>query len=64
MICSSPNMKKKLLKPHQPTGQKCSCRKGTERDNCPQCEGTGLRINFRAVFSSFLSELDDYEWNQ
>ena len=35
---------------YQPkTGQKCSCRRGIERDNCPQCEGTGLRIDFTAI---------------
>lgn len=28
---------------------KCSCRPGVERDNCPQCEGTGNRINFAAL---------------
>lgn len=37
-------------KPYQPkTGAKCSCRRGIERDNCPQCEGTGWRIDFRAI---------------
>ena len=30
-------------------GQKCNCRKGVERDNCPACEGTGIRIDFDAI---------------
>lgn len=35
---------------YQPkTGQPCSCRPGIERDNCPQCEGTGQRIDFAAI---------------
>lgn len=35
---------------YQPkTGERCSCRRGIERDNCPQCEGTGMRIDFRAI---------------
>jgi len=31
------------------TGAKCSCRKGIQRDNCPNCEGTGYEIDFRAI---------------
>lgn len=27
----------------------CTCRKGMERDNCPQCEGTGQQIDFKAI---------------
>jgi hypothetical protein len=27
----------------------CHCRKGVERANCPDCEGTGYKIDFRAV---------------
>ncbi len=35
---------------YQPkTGAKCSCRRGQERDNCPQCEGTGMCIDFAAI---------------
>lgn len=35
---------------YQPkTGQRCSCKRGLERDNCPQCEGTGWVIDFRAI---------------
>lgn len=37
-------------KPYQPkTGEPCHCRPGIERDNCPQCEGTGMRIDFAAI---------------
>jgi len=31
------------------TGQKCSCRPGVYRDNCPNCEGTGWVIDFKAI---------------
>jgi hypothetical protein len=35
---------------YQPiTGQRCVCRPGIERDNCPACEGTGWRIDFAAI---------------
>ena len=35
---------------YQPkTGAKCSCRRGVERDNCPNCEGTGWIIDFAAI---------------
>lgn len=35
---------------YQPkTGQKCSCKRGVQRDNCPECEGTGWVIDFRAI---------------
>ena len=30
-------------------GAKCSCRRGVQRDNCPNCEGTGLVIDFKAI---------------
>jgi hypothetical protein len=37
---------------YQPkTGQPCSCKRGIQRDNCPSCEGTGMRINFAAIQS-------------
>ncbi len=40
----------RVYEPYQPkTGQPCSCKKGIERDNCPQCEGTGQRIDFAAI---------------
>ena len=35
---------------YQPkTGERCTCGPGIERDNCPQCEGTGERIDFKAI---------------
>ncbi len=35
---------------YQPkTGDKCGCRRGIERDNCPACEGTGWRIDFAKI---------------
>ena len=35
---------------YQPkTGQPCGCKRGLERDNCPACEGTGMRIDFAAI---------------
>jgi len=37
-------------KPYQPkTGQRCGCKPGIVRDNCPECEGTGWRIDFAAI---------------
>jgi len=35
---------------YQPkTGVACSCKPGRQRDNCPQCEGTGQCIDFAAI---------------
>jgi hypothetical protein len=35
---------------YQPkTGAKCSCKKGIQRDNCSNCEGTGMVIDFRRI---------------
>jgi hypothetical protein len=35
---------------YQPkTGAKCGCKRGVQRDNCPNCEGTGWVIDFRAI---------------
>lgn len=37
-------------KPYQPkTRQRCHCKPGVHRDNCPDCEGTGWRIDFAAI---------------
>ena len=37
-------------KEYQPkTGACCSCKRGVQRDNCPNCEGTGLVIDFKAI---------------
>lgn len=35
---------------YQPkTGRACSCRRGVQRDNCSNCEGTGQVVDFRAI---------------
>lgn len=35
---------------YQPkTGERCSCKPGVERDNCPRCEGTGWVIDFAEI---------------
>ena len=35
---------------YQPkTGQACHCKRGQQRDNCPDCEGTGQRVDFKAI---------------
>ena len=31
------------------TGAKCGCRRGVERDNCPNCEGSGYAIDFKKI---------------
>lgn len=37
---------------YQPkTGARCTCRPGVWRDNCPNCEGTGMVIDFRLIRS-------------
>ena len=37
-------------KPGTPlTGAPCHCRRGIERDNCPNCEGTGKAIDFARI---------------
>lgn len=46
-LYSDPNAKHNPYRPT--TGQACTCKIGDERDNCPQCEGTGLVIDFRAI---------------
>jgi hypothetical protein len=43
----SESMKAKQYQPK--TGQPCGCKAGQERDNCPKCEGTGMRIDFAAI---------------
>lgn len=44
-------------KPYQPkTGEKCGCCRGVERDNCPACEGTGMRIDFAAIHARRLAK--------
>ena len=44
------DLRSKPRREYQPkTGQACGCRPGMQRDNCPQCEGTGHRIDFAAI---------------
>lgn len=38
------------------TGEKCYCRPGLERDNCPSCEGTGQKIDFQAIRNAHAKE--------
>lgn len=41
------------VREYQPkTGAKCGCKRGVQRDNCPNCEGTGNVINFAAIRSA------------
>lgn len=41
---------------YQPkTGQKCSCKPGSQRDNCRHCEGTGEIVNFKKIRDKKLS---------
>ena len=40
-------LRKPEYQPH--TGQRCHCRPGQHRDNCPDCEGTGWKIDFAAI---------------
>lgn len=41
---SNAHMKKNTTK-----GTPCHCKPGQQRDNCPDCEGTGYRIDFAAI---------------
>ena len=34
------------------TGERCNCKPGIHRDNCGACEGTGWRIDFRAIHAA------------
>ena len=39
-----------MIQDNQPrTGAACACKRGIQRDNCPQCEGTGMVIDFAAI---------------
>jgi hypothetical protein len=38
-----------IKKRKTPTLGPCSCKRGQERDNCANCEGTGMRIDFAAL---------------
>jgi len=55
-------MKTKQYQPHQPkTGQPCYCKRGQQRDNCPQCEGTGLVIDFQAIRSEVMAKNEVFD---
>lgn len=46
---------------YQPkTGSRCTCKPGGQRDNCPQCEGTGMQIDFKAI----RERTNNAEWNE
>jgi hypothetical protein len=35
---------------YQPkTGEPCHCRPGSQRDNCRDCEGTGMKVDFKKI---------------
>lgn len=40
------------------TGERCKCRKGVQRDNCSECEGTGWCIDFRAIQQAVRERMD------
>jgi hypothetical protein len=45
-----------MMRSYQPkTGQRCYCKPGQQRDNCPACEGTGWRIDFAAIRARTLT---------
>ncbi len=45
-----PAWEAKQAKAYQPkTGERCGCRRGVQRDNCPRCEGTGEVVEFAAI---------------
>ena len=39
--------KEKYYQPR--TGARCGCKRGVQRDNCPNCEGTGWVIDFATI---------------
>lgn len=41
----------------------CHCKRGQHRDNCPDCEGTGQRIDFRAIRAKSRYEVQRYDTN-
>lgn len=48
--CKPKSKKEAAGQGYQPkTGQPCTCKPGVQRDNCPQCEGTGQKIDFAAI---------------
>ena len=50
---------------YQPkTGEKCSCKPGVCRNNCPNCEGTGWKIDFQAIRDQGMEKLKNKFTNQ
>jgi len=50
---------------YQPkTGAKCYCKLGIERDNCPNCEGTGEVVDFRAIRKAINKRVMDQIYNR
>lgn len=48
--------------PYQPkTGAKCSCKRGIQRDNCPNCEGTGWVIDFKRIRDKAIQKATSHE---
>ena len=47
------------MAPYQPkTGQPCGCKRGVQRDNCSNCEGTGMVINFQLIREMVRKEME------
>jgi hypothetical protein len=45
---------------YQPkTGTPCTCRPGKQRDNCRDCEGTGQKIDFKAIRDKKLKNVGE-----
>ncbi len=45
---------------YQPkTGEICHCKRGAQRNNCPECEGTGMQINFKAIRARAMPTVTD-----
>lgn len=40
------------------TGARCKCKPGIWRDNCPNCEGTGEVIDFKALRTTRTGDCD------
>lgn len=43
------------------TGERCHCRRGVERSNCPDCEGTGYKIDFARIRAATARPAPDPE---
>jgi hypothetical protein len=48
---------KQYMTEYQPkTGERCSCKRGVQRDNCANCEGTGMVIDFDKIRARALEQ--------